>query len=356
MLLRRGVLIRRGTQAGGGAVLGAVVVDRTRRFHALALVRILGNTEALAHAVHTALERALRSKSSLATLGASETILAHARAVCATTVATALAVSRARLECAARASETSLAHAGPVLCSTVSATHGRLTVHASPSGSALAGTFNAGAVLAAHLGPARRLAAVGGAETLGALALAGHALAIATAVLRALEVSAGRASEVGSADAVAVFTAAAVCRASALVGTDLRAAVLAHEARRALAAHLRAEALVQVIGAHLGAACFQVIVADRASVSGRADASAVVEVAHTVAGAVVLAERPLAAQTGEALKASAVAISASALAVAVLGVFARTLVAQLTGEADRALAGAVIARSVVATRLRAGLA
>jgi hypothetical protein len=75
-----------------------------------------------------------------------------------------------------------------------------------------------------------------------------------------------------------------------------------------------------------------------------------------VAGAVVLAERPLAAQTGEALKASAVAISASALAVAVLGVFARTLVAQLTGEADRALAGAVIARSVVATRLRAGLA
>lgn len=113
--LRCSVLIRRGTQAGRRAVLGAVVVDGTRRFHALGLVRILGNTQALAHAVHAALEWALGSQSSLATLGASETIFTHTRAVRATTVATALAISRARLACAARASVTSLAHAGPVL-------------------------------------------------------------------------------------------------------------------------------------------------------------------------------------------------------------------------------------------------
>lgn len=225
----------------------------------------------------------------------------------------------------------------------MSATHGSLTVHAGPTSSALADTFNAGAVLAAHLGPARRLAAVGSAEALGALAFPGNALAIATAVFGAPEVSAGRTSEVGSTNTLAVFTAAAVCRASAIIGADLHAAVLAHEARRALATRLRAKALVEVIRAHLGATCFHVIVADRASVSGSTDARAVVEVAHTVAAAVVLAERLLAAQTSEALKARAITVRASAMAMAVLGVLARTLVAQLTGEADGAFAGAIIA-------------
>lgn len=147
--------------------------------------------------MHTALERTLGRKGFLCTLGPREAIFAHTSAVGATAIATALAIARACPYRAAGAGEASLTHACPVLCSTMSATHGSLTVHTSPSSGTLACTLDTRAMLAAHLGPTRRLAAVIGAETLCALAFAGNALAIAAAVLGAPQVSASWTSEVG---------------------------------------------------------------------------------------------------------------------------------------------------------------
>jgi hypothetical protein len=71
--------------------------------------------------------------------------------------------------------------------------------------------------------------------------------------------------------------------------------------------------------------------------------------------AVVFAKCLLTAQTSITLHARAVAVGTSAMAMAIFGVLTRTLIAQLTGKANGALARAIIARPMVTTVLRAWL-
>jgi len=118
-----------------------------------------------------------------------------------------------------------------------------------------------------------------------------------------------------------------MCRAGALIGADLGSAVFALVSSGTVAARRSAEALVQVIRAHLGAARLQVILALLAFEATIAEARPIGGVTNAVPTAVVLAENLFTAEAGEAFDAGTVAIRASTMAMAVLSILARALIA-----------------------------